>query len=237
MLSEKLAAHASPTQLSPLIAPRRSMRPASQGQLLSFTHADSVFDAQSDNADATDEPKSKPVSETNPTVTASIGDPAAPSGPAVDGSPGFDVSALQLPERRPNEIARTQLQNAFSNLRLLKEQQRLWTLAAKAKHKEAFEAYLRAFPRGIYASLAKRRLAALKAAAQANAAEQERKRKAAAEAAAKPVGPRTGNVALAEQPKPPVALAPSGELREQSPRVRWPSSDEPFADRLPGSIR
>ena len=30
-LSEKLAAHASPTQLSPLIAPRRSMRPASQG--------------------------------------------------------------------------------------------------------------------------------------------------------------------------------------------------------------
>ena len=56
---------------------------------------------------------------TNPTITASIGDPGAPTGLVVNGQPGFDISALQLPERRPNDIAQTQLQNAFSNLRLL----------------------------------------------------------------------------------------------------------------------
>ncbi len=220
-LSQQVAAHSSPTQLPAPAAPLS-------------TPAGPASDAQSDNAGPGDEPK--PAPEPNATApdvaaTATTEASSAPSGSSAEDSSGFDISTLEPPERRPSDIARTQLQSAISNQRL-KEQQRLWAAAAKAKRKEAFEAYLRAFPQGAYAGLARRRLATLKAAAQASA-EQEHKRRAI-EAAAKRAEPKAGNVALAEQSRPPVAPTPPAEPREQSPRVRWPSSDEPFADSLPG---
>jgi DnaJ domain/Pentapeptide repeats (8 copies) len=176
--------------------------------------------------------EAEPEAAPSPPQTAT--DPAPPPEESADQTASIDPLTLQLPERRPNDIARSQLQSTFANLRL-EEDKRLWAAAAKGHGRDALEVYLRAFPKGTYASLARQRLAALKAAQPSPTAPlQDRKdRKHAAETPAKPLEAGPGDLAPAE-PRAAAAPTPASEPHEQSPRVRWPSSDEPFADRLPG---
>jgi hypothetical protein len=130
--------------------------------------------------------------------------------------------APDLPEHRPEGLSPAGLQSAFPAPRLGKEK-RLWEAAARSRSKDALMAYLRAYPQGAYAPLARERLASLKA----GPAEPK------ARAPAKPPKHDTGTVATADQnpqppqPKPPAPRTPPG--------VRWPSSDEPFVDPMPGA--
>jgi DnaJ domain/Pentapeptide repeats (8 copies) len=178
--------------------------------------------------------EAEPEPEAAPSPPQTATDPAPPAEERADQTASIDPLTLQLPERRPNDIARSQLENTFANLRL-EEDKRLWAAAAKGHGTDALEVYLRAFPKGTYASLARQRLAALKAAQPSPTAPlQDRKdRRHAAETPAKPLEAGPGDLAPAE-PQAAAAPIPASEPHEQSPRVRWPSSDEPFADRLPG---
>ena len=84
-------------------------------------------------------------------------------------------------------------------------------------------AYLRAYPEGAYAPLARERLASLKP----GPAEPK------VWGAAKPPKHETGTVVTADQN--PQTPPPKPSAPRSAPGVRWPSSDEPFVDPMPGA--
>ena len=130
--------------------------------------------------------------------------------------------APELPERRPEGLSRAGLQSAFPAPRLGKEK-RLWEAAARSRSKDALMAYLRAYPEGAYALLARERLASLKP----GPAEPK------VWGAAKPPKHETGTVVTADQN--PQTPPPKPSAPRSAPGVRWPSSDEPFVDPMPGA--
>ncbi len=228
----------------------RDDTPASSSPFVPGTGASASIEAERAVPPPTLDETPSAVDPTDTPAPASTVSPSSEeSGPASDGDAApFDITALQMPERRPSELTRAQLGSSLAAL-AREDESRLWELATKASTKEALMAYLRAFPKGLYAHIARRRLAALKSApprhqqletALPPMERKERKRSAITATEAKGKvrqSPKreASDVGAAKQQSAGGAAQTQSPVREQSARMRWPSSDEPFVDPLPGT--
>ncbi len=162
----------------------------------------------------------------------------------------FRAYLLGYPNGRYVDEAEEKLAALEEQISGRKKEATAWTKARRTGTRMAYQSYIQAFPNGRFIDDAKRKLASLNTQEDAQRKEDEAWLKARRDNSrnayfaylnAYPNGRYTGQaqrmIENATSPQTTESTSPTADeqpIQRQSRRLRWPSSDEPFVDRVPG---
>jgi len=241
---------------SPIEDPATPAQPASESAALVPPDSKPVEQSQPPDAKPVEQ---TPPPEAEPAAPAQAEETISAAAPVVEPAPAEPLppEAIPLPlrsaaadARRPADLESQKRQTPVPP-DLRGGDKSAWNAALKLGTNAAFESYLRTYPKGRYAALARAKLTALKdgqtgqsnaeASAWAKAQQEGTPSSYAAFLSAHPAG-RYADAARrkAAEPESTQAQATPPPLQsripqsQQSRRMRWPSSDEPFVEPMPG---